>query len=220
MKIKYNWIVLIITAVASLGLGVWRSVVINTGGEFFLDKSMYSIVIFGLIASGFIIGAILTLLDRETPQNYDIGKNFFAGFFGLLISICFITNGILGFMSISNIPEDTNALFYIITNLFEILAGGVFLMESVSSLVGKNFLKTKPLLTVIVPVMFALRLINLFFDYTKVSVQSSEMFDIVAVALAALFIYYHAVMFAGLKKSCIKSLFFFGIPMICACLAY
>ena len=50
MKIKYNWIVLIITAVASLGLGVWRSVVINTGGEFFLDKSMYSIVIFGLIA--------------------------------------------------------------------------------------------------------------------------------------------------------------------------
>ncbi|MFR3008524.1 MAG: hypothetical protein ACLTLZ_01270, partial [Pseudoruminococcus massiliensis] len=63
MKIKYNWIVLIITAVASLGLGVWRSVVINTGGEFFLDKSMYSIVIFGLIASGFIIGAILTLLD-------------------------------------------------------------------------------------------------------------------------------------------------------------
>lgn len=220
MKIKYNWIVLIITAVASLGLGVWRSVVINTGGEFFLDKSMYSIVIFGLIASGFIIGAILTLLDRETPQNYDIGKNFFAGFFGLLISICFITNGILGFMSISNIPEDTNALFYIITNLFEILAGGVFLMESVSSLVGKNFLKTKPLLTVIVPVMFALRLINLFFDYTNVSVQSSEMFDIVAVALAALFIYYHAVMFAGLKKSCIKSLFFFGIPMICACLAY
>lgn len=220
MKIKYNWIVLIITAVASLGLGVWRSVVINTGGEFFLDKSMYSIVIFGLIASGFIIGAILTLLDRETPQNYDIGKNFFAGFFGLLISICFITNGILGFMSISNIPEDTNALFYIITNLFEILAGGVFLMESVSSLVGKNFLKTKPLLTVIVPVMFALRLINLFFDYTKVSVQSSEMFDIVAVALAALFIYYHAVMFAGLKKSCIKSLFFFGVPMICACLAY
>ena len=141
MKIKYNWIVLIITAVASLGLGVWRSVVINTGGEFFLDKSMYSIVIFGLIASGFIIGAILTLLDRETPQNYDIGKNFFAGFFGLLISICFITNGILGFMSISNIPEDTNALFYIITNLFEILAGGVFLMESVSSLVGKKFLK-------------------------------------------------------------------------------
>lgn len=35
MKIKYNWIVLIITAVASLGLGVLRSVVINTGGEFF-----------------------------------------------------------------------------------------------------------------------------------------------------------------------------------------
>ena len=44
--------------------------------KFFLDKAMDSIVIFGLIASGFIIGAILTLLDRETPQNYDIGKNF------------------------------------------------------------------------------------------------------------------------------------------------
>ena len=27
MKIKYNWIVLIITAVASLGLGVWLSLI-------------------------------------------------------------------------------------------------------------------------------------------------------------------------------------------------
>ncbi|MCI5656585.1 MAG: hypothetical protein SOT80_04255 [Candidatus Pseudoruminococcus sp.] len=220
MKIKYNWIVLIITAVASLGLGVWRSVVINNGGEFFLDKSMYSIVIFGLIILGLIVGAVLTILDRETPQNYDIGKNFFAGFFGLLISICFITHGILGFMSISNVPEDNNVILYTITKLFELLAGGVFLMESVSSLIGRNLLKTKPLFTVIVPVMFALRLINLFFEYTKVSVQSSEMFDIVAVAIAALFIYYHAVMFAGLKKSCIKSLFLFGAPMICACFAY
>lgn len=220
MKIKYNWIVLIITAVASLGLGVWRSVVVNNGGEFFLDKSIYSIVIFGLIVLGFIVGAILTILDRETPQNYDVGKNFFAGFFGLLISICFITHGILGFMSISNISEDTNVLFYTITNLFEILAGGVFLMESVSSLIGKNLLKSKPLFTIIIPIMFALRLINLFFVYTKTSVQSAEMFDIIAVALATMFIYYHAVMFAGLKKSCIKSLFFFGAPMICACLAY
>ena len=85
MKIKYNWIVLIITAVASLGLGVWRSVVINNGGEFFLDKSMYSIVIFGLIILGLIVGAVLTILDRETLQNYDIGKNLFARFFRQLI---------------------------------------------------------------------------------------------------------------------------------------
>lgn len=221
MKIKYNWIVLIITAVASLGLGVWRSIVINNGGEFFLDKSMYSIVIFGLIILGLIVGAVLTILDRETPQNYDIGKNFFAGFFGLLISICFITHGILGFMSMSNLSDNSGAvLFYILSMLFELLAGGVFIVEAVSSLIGRNLLKTKPLFTIIVPIMFALRLINSFFEYTKVSVQSSEMFDIVAIALATLFMYYHAVMFAGLKKSCIKSLFFFGVPMICACFAY
>lgn len=221
MKIKYNWIVLIITAVASLGLGVWRSIVINNGGEFFLDKSMYSIVIFGLIILGLIVGAILTILDRETPQNYDIGKNFFAGFFGLLISICFITHGILGFMSMSNLSDNSGAvLFYILSMLFELLAGGVFIVEAVSSLIGRNLLKTKPLFTIIVPIMFALRLINSFFEYTKVSVQSSEMFDIVAIALATLFMYYHAVMFAGLKKSCVKSLFFFGVPMICACFAY
>lgn len=219
MKIKYNWIVLIITAVASLGLGVWRSIVINGGGEFFLDKSIYSIVIFGLIILGFIVGAVLTIIDRETPQNYDIEKNFFAGFFGLLISICYITHGILGFMNIADIPEDNNVIFYIITNLFEILAGGVFIMESVSSLVGRNLLKTKPLLTIVVPIMFAIRLINKFFVYTKISVQSSEMFDIVAIAITALFIYYHAVMFAGLKKSCVKSLFLFGVPMICASFA-
>lgn len=221
MKIKYNWIVLIITAVASLGLGVWRSIVINNGGEFFLDKSMYSIVIFGLIILGLIVGAVLTILDRETPQNYDIGKNFFAGFFGLLISICFITHGILGFMSMSNLSDNSGAvLFYILSMLFELLAGGVFIVEAVSSLIGRNLLKTKPLFTIIVPIMFALRLINSFFEYTKVSVQSSEMFDIVAIALATLFMYYHAVMFAGLKKSCVKSLFFFGVPMICACFAY
>lgn len=219
MKIKYNWIVLIITAVTSLGLGVWRSIVINGGGEFFLDKSLYSIVIFGLIILGLIVGAVLTIIDRETPQNYDIEKNFFAGFFGLLISICYITHGILGFMNIADIPEDNNVIFYITTNLFEILAGGVFIMESVSSLVGRNLLKTKPLLTIVVPIMFAIRLINKFFDYTKISVQSSEMFDIVAIAIAALFIYYHAVMFAGLKKSCVKSLFLFGVPMICASFA-
>lgn len=217
MKIKYNWLVLAITAIASLGLSVWRSVVIDQGGEFFLDKSIYSVVIFGIIIFALIIGAILTVLDRETPQTYNIGKNFFAGFFGLLISICYITDGVLGFMSLSSVTE-YNVIFYIITKIFELVAGGVFLMESISSLIGKNLLKAKPLFTIVVPIMFALRLIIKFFDYTKISVQSSEMFDIVAVALASLFVYYHAVMFAGLKKSCVKSMFFFGVPMICACL--
>lgn len=219
MKIKYNWIVLIITAIASLGLGVWRSVVIDNGAEFFLDKGMYSIVIFSLIILGFIVGAILTIIDRETPQTYDIGKNFFAGFFGLLISICYITHGVLGFMSISDIPEGNNEIFYIITKLLEIIAGGVFIVEAVSSLIGRNLLKSRPLFAIMVPMMFALRLINQFFDYTKVSVQSSEMFDIVAIAIASLFMYYHAVMFSGIKKSCIKSLFLFGVPMICASFA-
>lgn len=217
MKIKYNWLVLAITAIASLGLSVWRSVVIDQGGEFFLDKSIYSVVIFGIIIFALIVGAILTILDRETPQTYNIGKNFFAGFFGLLISICYITDGVLGFMSLSSVTE-YNIILYIITKIFELMAGGVFLMESISSLIAKNLLKTKPIFTIIVPIMFAMRLVIKFFDYTKISVQSSEMFDIVAIALASLFVYYHAVMFAGLKKSCVKSMFFFGVPMICACL--
>lgn len=217
MKIKYSWLVLAITAIASLGLSVWRSVVIEQGGEFFLDKSMYSIIIFGIIIFAFIVGAILTVLDRETPQTYNIDKNFFAGFFGLLISICYITDGALGFMEASSVTE-YNKVFYIIVKVFELAAGGVFLMESISSLIGKNLFKNKPMFTVIVPVMFALRLIVKFFDYTKVSVQSSEMFDIVAIALASLFMYYHAVMFSGIKKSCVKSMFFFGVPMICASL--
>lgn len=216
MKIKYNWITLIITAALSLSLGIWRAVVTNNGGEFFLDRSMYCVVIFGLIIISLVVGAVLTVLDRETPQNYEIGKNFFAGFLGLLVSICFITNGILSFMSVSSLSENTNVVFYVLTALLELAAGGVFLAESVSSLVGKNLLKERPMLTAIVPIMFAFRLINLFLDYSKISVQSSEMFDIVAVALAALFMYYHAVMFAGLKKSCVKSLFFFGAPMLCA----
>lgn len=218
MKIKYNWIILAITAIASLGLSVWQSVVNTQGGEFFLDKATYSIVIFGLTIFAFIVGAILTIIDRETPKTYNIEKNFIAGFFGLLISICYISHGVIGFMSIGE-QESGNLLIFVITMLFEFLAGAVFLVESVSSIVGKNLLKNKPLVTIAVPIMFAFRLITLFFDYTKISVQSSEMFDIVAVALASLFMYYHAVMFTGLKKSCVKSLFFFGAPMVCVSLA-
>ncbi len=216
MKIKYNWIALAISALVSLGLGTWQAIVNARGGNFFLDKSMYTIVIFGLAIFAFIFGAVLTILDRETPKTYNIGKNFLAGFFGLLISICYISDGLIGFTTISG--QDYMFLF-IITKLFEIFAGGVFLAESVSLIVGKNLLKSKPLLTISVPIMFALRLTMLFFEYAKISVQSSEMFDIVTVAFASLFMYYHAVMFAGLKKSCVKSLFLFGAPMICVALA-
>lgn len=216
MKIKYNWIALAIAAVASLGLGTWQAVVNAQGGEFFLNKSSYSLVIFGITIFTFIFGAVLTIIDRETPRTYNIGKNFLAGFFGLLISVCYISDGIIGFTVLS---DQSNMVLFIITKLLEIFAGGVFLAESVSFIVGKNLLRSKPLLTIIVPIMFAFRLIMLFFEYTKISVQSSEMFDIVAVAVASLFMYYHAVMFAGLKKSCVKSLFLFGAPMLCACLA-
>ncbi len=216
MKIKYNWIVLAITALASLGLGTWQAIVNARGGDFFLDRSLYTIVIFGLTIFAFIFGAVLTIIDRETPKTYNIGKNFFAGFFGLLVSICYASDGLIGFTSLSG--QDYMILF-IITKLFEICAGGVFLAESVSLILGKNLLKNKPLLTIVVPIMFAFRLIMLFFEYAKISVQSSEMFDIVAVAFASLFMYYHAVMFAGLKKSCVKSLFLFGAPMICVALA-
>lgn len=216
MKIKYNWIVLAIAALASLSLGVWQSVVAAEGGEFFLSKSTYAIIIFGITVFAFIVGAVLTVLDRETPKTYNIGKNFFAGFFGLLVSVCYISYGLIGFTELSG---QGNVLFFVIVRLMEIFGGAVFLMEAISSFTGRNLLKRRPILTIAVPIMFAFRLIELFFEYTRISVQSSEMFDIVAVAFACMFMYYHAVMFARLKKSCVKSLYLFSAPMICVCLA-
>lgn len=219
MKIKHLWFPLVISSLLCVGLKVSQSIVTAFGGEFFMDQAACSVTIFALLIASLMISVAISLLDRETPKTCDIGKNRIAGISGMAAAVFLACSGIMNIMSPKT--EDGVGFFDIIT-LFGVIFGAVVLfIEAYSSFRGKNMIASKPLLALALPIMFALRLYQLFFVYSTISLQSSEMFDLVSLAVGTVLVFYQAILYSGIKdKSCIKPVFVWAVPYIAVTLTY
>lgn len=219
MKIKHLWFPLIISSVLCVGLKISQSIITASGGEFFMDQTACSVTIFALLIASLMISVAISLLDRETPKTCDIGKNKIAGISGMAAAVFLACSGIMNIMSPKT--EDGIGFFDVITLIGVIFGSVVLFIEAYSSFRGKNMIASKPLLALALPIMFALRLYQLFFVYSTISLQSSEMFDLVSLAVGTILVFYQAVLYSGIKdKSCIKPVFIWAVPYVAVTLTY
>lgn len=161
------------------------------GSGFFLSGTVCN----GIVAASFIllyvIGFVLSITDRKKNFSAEPVKSFLVGGFGFLAAVLLIGSGVIRLMSSGE---------HIAENLLAAAAGFVLLYESSISLTGNNGMKKIPVVALLLPIWCCARFVRTFSEYTQVSLQATELFDMVELAFLMLFLFYQAMFFAGLNN--------------------
>ena len=192
MKLKKLWIPMLILTVIGGSIKICDTV-FNVYGDGFIFNSMVCNWIFAVSAAILlIIGWILSIIDIKKVFEVQPQKCIFCGLFGFLSSVTMI-----GSVIISLLSENPN----LIQCILAIAGGSVLLYESCISFTGHNGMAKVPVLSLLVPAWCCSRFLALFADYTHKSVAATEIFDIVAVAVLLMFLFYQSMFFAGINNT-------------------
>ncbi len=193
MKLRKLWIPMVIVTLIG-GCAKISDTVLNVYGNngFFLDSTVCNGIFIGSVVLLLFIGWGLSIADRKKEIQIAPSKNILCGLFGFLASVAVISQGILNLLSDS--PNIVNCIL-------ALTGGSVLLFESCISFTGQNGIAKMPVLSLLVPVWCCSRFVTLFGEYTKKSILATEMFDIIAVAVLLMFLFYQSMFFAGINLS-------------------
>ncbi len=212
MKLKALWLPMIILTVIGGAIKICDTIFTLNGGEFFIDSLMCNIIFVAAMAVVLIIGAILCFADRGNKYASVPQKNTVCGVCGFIASVAIIGGAVINLI---NIGGSESVGFELIKFILSVFGGAVLLVESSVLFTGNNSIAKVPVVALAVPIWSCTRLMTLFISYSTVSVQSTEMLDIISVALMLMFMFYQASYFAELgKPGVIKSLAVYGMTFI------
>lgn len=192
MKLKKLWIPMLIAVLIGGTAKICDTIMNVYGKGFFLDSTVCNGILVVCTVLILLTGWILSFLDRKKEINIPAQKNIFCGLFGFIASVTVISGGILSLISSS--PN-------IVYSVLSIAGGGVLLFESCVSFTGQNGMTKVPVLSLAVPIWCCSRFIMLFTEYTKRSILATEIFDIIAVAILLMFLFYQSMFFAGINNA-------------------
>lgn len=213
MKVKYTGIPLIILLLIGGGLKLCQTIFAAHSIDFFLSADMTTLCVACCIGLMLIIATILSMCDHKKPVTNHVTKNIPAAIFGFVATIAILGTSALKVITL--VTAGSDSIFGDILSIFISLFGGIILLyENCILFTGINKMKNMQLLALCVPLWFCSRLVTMYADYSRIAIRQTEIFDIVAVALMAIFFFHQSVYFAELpeKRSPVK-LFVFGTPM-------
>ncbi|MGN0536865.1 MAG: hypothetical protein ACI4M3_02675 [Acutalibacteraceae bacterium] len=214
MKVKYTGIPLIILLLIGGGLKLCQTIFAARSTDFFLSEDMTTLCVASCIGLMLIIAIILAMCDHKKPVVNRVSKNVPAAIFGFVATVAILGNSALKVITL--VTAGSDSIFGDVLSIFISLFGGIILLyENCILFTGINKMKNTQLLALCVPLWFCSRLVTLYAEYSKLAIRHTEIFDIVAVALMAIFFFHQSVYFAELpeKRSPVK-LFVFGTPMV------
>lgn len=220
MKVKYTGIPLIILLLIGGGLKLCQTIFATRSTDFFLSEDMTTLCVASCIGLMLIIAIILAMCDHKKTVVNRVSKNVPAAIFGFVATVAILGNSALKVITL--VTAGSESIFGDVLSIFISLFGGIILLyENCILFTGINKMKNTKLLALCVPLWFCSRLVTLYAEYSKLAIRHTEIFDIVAVALMAIFFFHQSVYFAELpeKRSPIK-LFVFGTPMVLCTLIY
>lgn len=219
MKSKLSWIPFIPIVFAAVFLRVYQVLFVDSGvDKGFLDSSVISLIFVGSIILLFVLLAILSFTDKKTSPEYQVGKNIFAGIFGILSGVLLLTDVSTIVM---NLSASVNVFASVIDAVFTVLGGIMIFIMGLSSLTGKNIAKKVPFLMLFPAVWSCARLIITFLSYTTVSVNAIDMSDLVYMVFTTLFLFNASMLYINLKgKNPVKACFLYGLPAVAIIFSY
>lgn len=214
MKVKYTGIPLIILLLIGGGLKLCQTIFAARSTDFFLSADMTTLCVACCIGLMLAIAVILAMCDHKKPVANRVTKNIPAAIFGFVATIAILGTSALKVIAL--VTTGSDSLFGDVLSIFISLFGGIILLyENCILFTGINKMKNTQLLALCVPLWFCSRLVTMYAEYSKLAIRQTEIFDIIAVALMAIFFFHQSVYFAELpeKRSPVK-LFVFGTPMV------
>ena len=198
MKLKKFWIPTLLLGIIGGSAKLCDTLLNNGEKKFFLSSEICNYVFIGTIVLLLLIGYIMLIASRKEQARVQIEKNIPAGLFGFLASVAVLGSGVIAMLSLG---AQTNRTENLITCILGICGGVVMLYESCISITGHNGLTKAPILSLALPIWACGKLIVLFIDYSKVSIHSTEMYDVVSTSFLCMFLYYQAMLFAEINTA-------------------
>ena len=208
MKIKKLWIPTVVIGAVGAGAKLCDTLFNYTGKGFFLDSSACSMIFVISIIAVLVIGFGMLFADRNIELDGTPVRNVPAAFFGFIASVAIVGSGVISVLSIGSTDYPLSSF---INFVLGILGGVVMLYESCICFTGQNGMKRLPYLTLALPAWACSRMIELFIEYSKVSLSAMEMFDVISVIFLTLFLFYTAMFFAEINpKKCVGKTVLYG----------
>lgn len=214
MKLKYTWIpfsiaslIVIFTRALQLTGNLTISFPLGTESFFFLTA-----------LSGLVLVILMSVFYKSLQKNFFINKNIILGITGLLAGISSI------FFSIDRIKFYLNANHmgvYIFLGLTGLVASFIFIIMSISSIIGKNLLENFKILSLIPTLWAVVRLFSVFIEYNSTINNIFTMSDEISAIFFLLFLFNHAKVFANIEyKDTDKKIFISGMGTTMFSLVY
>lgn len=217
MKLKYTWIVFILSILTLVPI---KTYIAFRGNNFVIgsiaSNTSLSIFIIGAIILVLAI-IIMSLFSKNALPAIDMPKNIPCGIFALLSGIFMIISGIFSFLSFKY-NMDTKI---VISAIFIVLSGVVFIFISNVHFTSKNILSSMPLLSLLPTIWACVRLMVLFLYHSSVVSGNIDMFDIIASMFLILFFFSHAKLMVYIPgKKLVQRLFAYGMSSVIILLLY
>ena len=217
MKLKYSWIVFILSLILLIPVKVYSAV---TGNDFIIGNisSSTSSSIFITVTIILVLAIIIMcLISKNVLSSINLPKNIFCGVMSLLAGIAMIISGIFDFIYLIY-NMDIKVFFSAITI---ILSGIAFIFISNIHFKGKNIFISMPLLALLPTIWACARLTILFLYKSSVVSGQIDMFDIISSVFLILFFFAQAKIMAYIQdKKLIQKLFAFGMSSVLMLLLY
>lgn len=212
MKINKLWIPMVIFGIIGGAAKLCDTIFNINGIGFFVNSEICSAIFVISIVLVWLIGVILLIADHKVDVELTPPKSKVTGFFGFISAVSMLGTGVL---SIFSLGSSDFFMLSLIFCLMSLAGGGIMLYESCISFTGHNGMNKIPLAGLLVPAWACLRLISLFFEYSKVSIHATEMFDVISVAFLVLFLFYQAMFFAEIgPRAAVRRSTLYGICYI------
>lgn len=216
MKISKLWIPAIIIGIIGGGAKLCDTLFNYTGKGFFMDSSTCNMIFVLSLIAVLLVGIRMLFADRKIEIDITPEKNVPAAFFGFIASVAIVGSGVISVLSIGS---SDNQFGSFISFVLSMLGGVVMLYESCICFTGQNGMKRIPYFTLALPAWACSRLIGLFIEYSRVSLNATEMFDVISVAFLALFAFYQSEFFAELNsRKCVGKTIFYGCMFVLSAL--
>ena len=224
MKTKYLWLTFGIAFLLAVPLRVYQLLFLMDSTGFYTDGDTTSWMILGILFAATAILVVGSLTGKKLPKRFTQTRNIPSGVINVLLGAGAVCYSIWEIMRLAA-PKDPNTslaggLLYvaIILSFVGVGAGIVWILNGVSSFLGKNLLRWIPTAGILPPIWMAILLFIQTVQFTGNSItlnNTEQLYDTTTLVFMALFAFNHCKMFAGAQgKKCGKRVYGYGLPTV------
>ena len=218
MLSKLSWVFFIPFTVAAIFAKVAQAVMPD-GAILGLSDMMLDYVSIACVAIVFLFALLFCLFDRKISPYYPPHRNIPAGIFGMILAIVFASDGANGFYL--SLSSGELVALDVVESALLLLSSIVFIVLGLTHSFANRENRHLALFNVMPAVLFAVRLVRCFVDFTTISITLADVGLLIAYVFATLFFFNYAVAISMTKaKNAVKSCMIFGLPAAAALFSF